>query len=139
MPILFQVIYYEINRISSLDLKEFVLIIASFHSIGAKELDYSRYSEDQIKAMESAERFNPVTSLGVKFTQPLRNYPCLNFDFYMTLWSQYENHGTLPFMGCLVDQPAFVIDVLNTLKALVNESREKERKRQEKKNGSGLG
>lgn len=139
MSILFQVIYYEINRISSLDLKEFVSIIASFHNIGAKEPDYSRYSEDQIKAMETAERFNPMTSLGVKFTQPLRNFPCLNFDFYMILWSQYENHGTLPFAGNLVDQPAFIVEVLNTLKALVNETREKARKKQDKKNGTRLG
>ncbi len=83
--------------------------------------------------MESAEKFTPITSLGVRFTKAIKHFQCPQFNYYMTLWSQYESHGTLPFPGSLVDQPALVMEILSTLKALVNEAQIKERKKQERK------
>lgn len=132
-------IYCEIERISSLQFSEYVSIIGSYHSIGAKVPDYSRYSEEQVAAMRAAERFNPVDTLGLRFTRPFREFQCADFNFYMTLWGQYERHGTLPFSGCLAEQPAVVMEILNLLNALASEGRAKAIKQQEKKNGSGLG
>lgn len=126
-------VFYEINRISTLSFEEMIAIVAAFHSIGAKETDYSRYSESQIEAMRKAERFNPIKSLGLLFTKPLRNFPCDEFDYYTLLYGQYDKHGTLPFPGSLAEQPAAVIEIFNVLKALVNEAEEKERKNQERR------
>lgn len=131
-------IYYEISRVSSLDFKEFVSIVAAFHNMGAKEkeTDLSRYTKEQVEAMRQAERFNPVKSLGLNFTKPFRNFPCDSFDFYTTLFSQYDKHGTLPFPGSLADQPAIIIEIFNTLKALVNEAQGKEMEKEKRRNGS---
>lgn len=130
MPLLFQVVFYEITRISYLSFEELVAIAASFHNTGKKEVNYSRYTPEQIRDMVANERFSPVKTIGLLFTKHFRNFPCENYDYYLSLYSAYNNHGVLPFAGGWGDQPAFIVDVLDTLKALNGEAQLKAQKKQ---------
>lgn len=100
-------------------------------------MDTSRYNKEQIEQMRQAEHFNPFKTVGLIFTVPFRNFSCPSFDYYCTLYGPYNVHGILPFPGAFCDQPAKIIEVFNTIRALAAEKQERELKKEQKKNGSG--
>lgn len=75
----------------------------------------------------------PVEYLGLSFTKPLSNFKIHNFDYIATLYNQYDKHGTLPFPGCLTEQPNKVIEAFNVIKALILEESERQQKQQKQK------
>lgn len=111
--------------------------MAAFHQLDEVELDTSRYSKEQIEQMRRSERVNPVKTVGLVFTAPFRNFVCPDFDYYCTLFGPYDKHGVLPYPGTFCDQPSKIIEVFNTLRALVAEMRDREQKKELKKNGTG--
>lgn len=74
--------------------------------------------------MNKQRKVSTKISIGVRFDRSLRDFPCDDFGYYCTLFMQYDQHGTLPFPGSLSEQPNFIIEVFNTLKALVTEVKE---------------
>ena len=135
LPLWLQVVYYEIETISSLSFKELVSIVATYKSMSEEETDFEArgYTAKQIETMKLHHKATPTTSVGLRFTRSLRDFPCQNFGFYSTTFAQYDSHGTLPFEGSLSDQPNFIIEVFNTLKNLVLESQIQAQKAQEKR------
>lgn len=86
--------------------------------------------------MQASQKHNISTNriLNLDFGKPLAEFPCYEFEFYMNLYLANRDHGTLPFEGCLADQPNFIIEVFNIIKSVSFEIQDKERKKQEKQN-----
>lgn len=134
IPIFWSVVAHEIDRISKIETQEFVQIVGHFHKITSgektQELDIRGYTPAQLAAVKARikERFVPIQSLGLRFSSPLDeiSYPLM--DYILVLFSQYDQHGTLPFPGSLSDQPAKVIEIFNVLQSLKLEQETKARK-----------
>lgn len=82
--------------------------------------------------MKKAKPASVKSFLGLRFTESLKKFPCYYFDFYMTLFNQFEQHGTLPFPGSLADQPNLILEIFNVLRRLNNEEQAKQAKAQQK-------
>lgn len=123
--------------ISSLRFAEVVSIVATYQVFSQKdEPDFvGRYTPEQIEVMRKAQKKSSanVRSLNFKFTKPVKEFPCGNFEYLTTLFLPFSKHGVLPYPGTLSEQPNKIIEAFNVLKALIGESEEKLRKELEKK------
>ena len=115
-------LYLEINKISSVTTKEYISLIATFSSTDTKEIDYSRYTKEQIKAMHDQElaRFSPKKVLNIIFNKRLKHFVG-DYGFIFLAYNQYRKHGTLPFTGSLSEQPNQIMEAFAVLEALMQE------------------
>ncbi len=123
---------------SSLSALEMIQIIASWKrrsSPAKRQIDRTRYSEEQLKAFDEHVRanFQPVTVLGV-FTfkvdwERFDEFPC--FHFYMEAFRDFEARRVYPHAGSLDSQPARTVEILKLIEALSAEDRAKEIRKQE--------
>lgn len=122
----------KINIVSSLDLIEVACLIAKYKSLDKKQEDLSRYTEEQIKAIQVAKRFEEV-HLDFKFTKDLHELTFSSFDFVLNAYRLFKQHGILPFPSSLSEQPNKIIECFNILSAL--DAEEMQRQMKKKKHG----
>lgn len=82
--------------------------------------------------MLKAQKVRQVKSLNLQFEAPLENFKYTTLGYALTLYYQFKDHGTMPFIGTLSDQPAQIIEIFNTLASLERESEESMRKEAER-------
>lgn len=131
---------HVVSEISTLGTPEFIKLVATYCRNSSKNqeidpgLNSRGYSpEALLEAKRLAEKkFNPVTSLGLRFTKPLSNFESDIITYAWTLFENYER-GLLPFPGSVSDQPAQIMEIFGTFQALRIERQENERKKLEKK------
>lgn len=129
---------------STLSFREYVSIVASTHLVyknepDKKEIDRSRYSPEQLKVLEETLKLESRGAsvdnkiLNLRFSEPLKKFAdqVYNFDYFLTLYMSYKNHGLLPFEGSHADQPNKIIEVFNIINAVVTELQIKDQKKQE--------
>jgi hypothetical protein len=127
-------------QVSSLTESEYIAIVANYNRISRSETENKLrergFDEARIKYALVNEKFSPIVSGGITFTEAI-DLPCANFGTYLMLQSAYKN-GHLPFPGAVMDQPAAIVEVINLLDALEIEAQVKaqaERKKEAKKRG----
>jgi len=116
--------------VSRLSFKETAELIAEYKAIAQPKVDYSRYTEAQIAAMNAALRVENKC-LGFTFTKPFHQFSFEQFDFLLACYNDWSKWGHYPYPGKLADQPSKLIECLQVLKALQHEESEQERKKQE--------
>lgn len=98
--------------------------------MGKPKTDYSRYTEEQVKAMKAQIQFSDK-ALDVTFTKPYADFEELpGFDFIVQCYQVFKN-GHMPHPGSFIDQPNKLIECFNVINALQNEEQTKEMKKQE--------
>lgn len=127
-------------KISSLHECEYAGIVAIYNmhtgdTVLDKELK-SRYTDAQLKELQKKkdEKNVGIESCGLRFTRPLDLFPCEKFNYYYTLFENYEK-GVMPFPGSVSEQPAQIIEIFNVFKALRSEQDIKLSKQIKKENG----
>jgi hypothetical protein len=141
VPIFILLIYQAAQSISTLSYKEYIELVAAtvygFKNEPEKKIDRSRYTEAQLKALEASVKTKIVEHkiLNLKFTRDLIEFSknVYNFEYLMTLYSSFKQHGTLPYQGSLSDQPNKIIEVFNVIGSVVTELQIQEQKKMEKK------
>ena len=114
-----------------MSLDEYASIVAEYQSVHKTDrIDYSRYSKAQIEVMKKAQKIDE-TFLGLRFTSDITLIKHPEFDYIINLYIQYKSFGTLPFNGCLSEQPNKIIEYFNILRAIQNEEERKANKKQE--------
>lgn len=134
-------LYQSILNISELSSGEYISLIAKYNNINGNEafdkLKDRGYTPEQINAVMKDKSFQSMKSLNIEFSEPTTLH-CSEFGFYSSIYMSYLK-GHLPYNGCYVDQPAKIIDVIQTLEALYSESRKKhhdeQMKEAKRKNG----
>jgi hypothetical protein len=128
--------------LSTLSDFEFASLVAHYNSISNKDkyevssaVKSRGYSPEVLAKTKSkfAEKFNSVESCGIRFTKPFGNIEFENFDYFLTLFQQFER-GHLPYPGSVSEQPAKVIEIFSVLKLL---QLERELKNHESVNNNG--
>lgn len=134
----------EISKLSDYD---YICIVATYNNAGveSRESDLASrgYSKAAIDALNKqiAEKTKAIQirSLNVKLSGDLSRYHYPYMEFIITAYHQFEV-GTLPFEGCLADQPAQIIEIFNVLEQLKFEAQkrahveaEREAKRKQRK------
>lgn len=120
--------------VSTLTDFEYVSIVSNYNNLGQDDEEQALrdrgYSENQIKHALKDKQGSSFKSLNVVFHNPTKvKYPY--FSYIITLFNQYKN-GVMPFDGCMVDQPAKIIEIFDVLYQLQHEQEEKTRKQLEK-------
>lgn len=136
MGFLWEYVYYRIVDLSSLSDYEYVSIVSNYNNVDQTDEEQALkdrgYSENQIKHVLKNKQGSSFKSLNVVFHNSKKiNYPY--FTYIITLFNQYKL-GVLPFNGCLVDQPAKIIEIFDLLYQLQFEHEDKTRKKLEKEN-----
>lgn len=138
IPLFWELVVHEINRISGLNFYDYACIVANFHSVigTSKEIDPQienrGYSPEVIAEMQKKFRaeFRGVKSLNLHFTVPLSNFQYDLFNYILFLFRNYEQ-GILPFPGSASEQPNQIIEIFNVIKALKAEREEVQKKQSE--------
>lgn len=141
--ILWHYVAHRIEDISSLSTLEFIRLVATYNQSksGKADIDPSLLSRGYSpEAIEQAKKitelkFNPVTTMGLRFTRPLTNFKSDMIGYAWTLFENYER-GLLPFPGSVSEQPAQIMEIFGVFNALRLETLEVERKRIEKNVGN---
>lgn len=120
-------------RESGLSDYESATIIGHYNGLSESKQDLKQrgYSEAILKHIKKQKK-TLVESLNIRFTEEGIVYPY--FNYVITMYFAYKNSGILPFNGCLVDQPAKIIEIFNLLDALSDEAQKKAAKEQERLN-----
>lgn len=87
-------------------------------------------SDVAIKKAMKSESFKPIKSLNITFIEPI-SLCCTEWNYYNAIYSAYLN-GHLPFSGSYTQQPAKIIDVIQTFDALYSETNQKQMDKQKK-------
>jgi hypothetical protein len=121
---------------SSLTTYEYISIIANYNRISKSDTEQKLidrgFTPAQIKAALKDKSFKQATSLNVTFTEA-NNWPLSEFGFYLSLHQAYQ-HGTPPFPGSPIEQPAKIMEVFNVLDSLQAEAEQRARKQANKEN-----
>lgn len=130
---LYEYLYIKIMQESGISDYEYVCLIGHYNGLNEKkeELKTRGYSEAILKYLKTQKSTN-VESLNVRFTTDGIEYPY--FNYVITLYFAFKNNGILPFNGCFVEQPAKIIEIFNVLDALLDESKKKAQKEQDRLN-----
>lgn len=134
----------RILEISSLSGDDYINLVGQYNSVvrdnGKSEVDprllKRGYTPEQIEATRrtAKSKFNPVTSLNLRFKTHFSKFEYEYFDYVLHLFDQYKK-GNLPFPGCLSEQPAQIIETFQVLTALENENELRLRRQVNKENG----
>jgi hypothetical protein len=124
IPLFWEYVVYRIQEISSLDMYEYICIVAEYNKAlsgraNDKELE-RRYTPEQLKALDLAlaKPENQIQSCGFRFNS-LRGFECPRLNYYLTIYD-YSQNKAMPFEGGACDQPAQVMElfaVIDQLKA----------------------
>ena len=123
------------NQISD---NEYVNFVIYYNNLGKDkpkaDLSQRGYTKEMLKQLNDLS-LNVCCHkvLNVEYPSSLRNeYP--GFGFLYNLYRQYSDNGTMPYPGCLTEQPAKIIEYFDIFDCLKAEA-EKEQMRKMKKNG----
>lgn len=158
---LWEYILITIMNEATVDAQEDMMIRSGFYYITADkfqceqkvdkyyDLNIKRKKMNPDKAMEEAERMvetqnscntiksSPMYEIdGYSFNTCVCNFIHPELNFFFTLFSEYDQFGTLPFPGALSEQPAYIMDTLALLKSLKQEKEAADRERQERQQNS---
>ena len=118
--------------------------VERFYDMGVtrKKLTPDKAMEEAEMMVETQNHCNSITSTpmyeidGYAFSTCVCNFIHNELNFFLTLFHEFDKHGTLPFPGSLGDQPNFIIEVLNLLKSMKLEKEAEDHKQAEKQNRS---
>lgn len=118
-------------------------LVAKYNSLYKREtIDpkiFKNCTEDQIKYLRKTMSGNVQQSCNIEFTKEFKEYPEYeHFNFVMMASHVFSKAGTLPFPGSLSDQPAQIMDILDTIFELDNEQEQdsqRKAKKDREKNG----
>ena len=124
---MWQYLIYRIKELSSLTYFEYIHLVGHYNKLLYKEqidpqLLLRGFSEEQIKQMMDHKRttVNELVSCNLHFKSVV-DWEYDHFDYVLTLFNQYNKHGTLPFPGSHVDQPAKIIELFEVVDEYVPE------------------
>lgn len=124
---------------SSVPLFEYVNLVGHYNNLIYQERIDPRllargYTEDQIKQMKARRNSRntmEIVSCNLHIKGDLERWEHPYFNYYLTLYDQFNKHGTMPYPGPVTEQPAKVIEVFHILENLSMERDEKIRRDQE--------
>lgn len=94
---------------------------------------FENRSEAEIKYLRKTMGNLQQTSCGMEFSKDFKEYPDYeHFNFVMMASHVYNKAGTLPFPGSLSEQPAQMMEILETLFELDAEREADARRKAEK-------
>ncbi|MFW7381474.1 MAG: hypothetical protein ACOH5I_21880 [Oligoflexus sp.] len=93
-----------------------------------KALEALEVAEGQVQPREKTTRYAPYEIAG----SPERFHNHLVFNQLWTIYDCFDRHGTLPFPGSLMQQPAKVMDVFTVLRNLKSSYDLEQMKKQQK-------
>lgn len=117
-------------EISNLDVDDFVHLVATYNELAERtqndvtsEVEARGYSPEQLQVARKmiSEKFDPITSCGLRFTKPFKHLKFEPIGYVLTLFENYER-GCLPFPGSVSEQPAQIMEIFTVLKQLKHES-----------------
>jgi hypothetical protein len=142
MPPVWQWVHYKILESSTLSAREQVELIGTYlkhrHHRPTTDIESRGYTPEQLAIMRKhkGEAKTERGFLGLVFGD-LGQFDFPNFALYVDLFSAYDNHGTLPDSGPLLDQPAKIMEILGVLKSIQSEEmklEERKLEREQKRN-----
>lgn len=129
---------------SSLSDYDRACLVAKYNSMYKRETInpkiFENRSEAEIKYLRKTMSGNKQISCGIEFIKEFKEYPDYNhFNFVMMASHVYNKSGVLPFPGSLSEQPAQMMEILETIFELDTEREQdladKAQKERDKKNG----
>ncbi len=121
---------YHIDQISSISTYEYIQLVGHYlRTLAKSEINstiYSRgYSKETIemleKQLEKKVSGQSNQLLNLKFKGSLKKYVYPYFDFVLSSFMAFKEHGVLPFEGAYSDQPAQIIHIFDVFQAIKNE------------------
>lgn len=124
-------------QISTLSDYDRACLVAKYNSSYKKELInpklFENRTESEIKYLRKTMGGTTQISCGLEFSREFKDYPeYLHFNFVMMSHYIFTKSGNLPFNGCLADQPAQTVEILELLFELDSEREAELRQKAEK-------
>lgn len=115
-------------------------LVAKYNSLYKRETInpkiFENRTEEEIKYLRKTMGVTKQLSCGLEFTKDFKEYPEYNhFNFVMMSSHLYNKAGTLPFPGSLSQQPAQMMEILETVFELDSERESDLRAKAESKKG----
>jgi len=138
-------LYLNCLNISTLSSYDRACLVAKYNSLYRREtIDpkmFKNRSEEDIKYLRKTMSGTVQQSCNLAFTKEFKEYPEYDhFNFAMMAGNIFNKAGALPFPGSLSEQPAQMVDILETLFELDTEreqdaQRKAQKDREKDKNG----
>lgn len=127
-------------QISGLSEYDRACLVAKYNSLYKREtIDpklFENRTEAEIKYLRKTMGTTKHISCGLEFTKDFKEYPEYpHFNFAIMSSHLYDKAGTLPFPGSLSEQPAQMMEILETLFELDSEREADLRAKAESKKG----
>jgi hypothetical protein len=140
----------SLRTIDKIEIAAYLKLISSESSVNSvkKDLDtklnnlISKKAEQYLIDRQIAENQKVIDKLlnspfqtkvdNFIFQKDLSNYVKSNLDFIIVYYQNYQR-GILPFSGCLSEQPAQSIELVEYISKIINEIREEQQEKQSKK------
>ena len=99
--------------------------------------------ESMVQAIQMVEAVNSCDTIrtkelyeidGYSYNTCVCNFQHPDMNYYLTLFYDYDKHGSLPFKGSLSEQPNYIMEVFNLIRILKLDKAEEDRQREEKRN-----